>query len=967
MSEIKSFIYRFSLMVQYSRVNLKFTAITLIGLTIGLSMLSAPLFLLDTTRIDYVLSSLEEVKDKPNIDVQANTRIANEINSSTILNMEDQINLKIDEHGLTNIIQKDECPLLYSEVDQFRVIRKDVGQECHLAVDQIGIPDLNESVLAQCVEGSRFPSNHTEVLFFDSSLHGPLVSPNDQLNITCHFRKDTDSYSYTRTVTVVGVLTPSTLTNGSIFDTFIDLDYGDADYIITRLDFACDLTQSIQTEIQTQYDYNYRVRTRSYFQYFLNFTAITRENVLEVVTSLFKFEESWESVDSVPGYEMFEVYVNWSLFRLRINLMRFDFLYFSFVIADIPVLIIVALLVSFSLGVINVKRKKALVLLKSWGVSNRFVFLMMLLETLIIALCSGLLSLVGGIPLSLALGSSTGLLDFSRPINPLKLVISLETIHAVALLSFALTFLLYLPSLASLPKTKIIALSDENVKVKPGKIKSFFGKLDVMFLTLGSVGVLVAAALLNLLKMNVAGQMVFEALFPFFSFLLLFSPLLLLLGFISIFNRIILKFLYKLGSVFWKRDWRLLAIVTRNLVTTPYLTARTTLLMAITLALLVAFSILPVTLHFNSVDQAYYEVGSEISYSTNISDNFTSLVSNLGNVSGFSFITIKEASLSTSVPDPINPYHSYGFSLDFMGIEPNFAELAHWQPHYDNDPLETLVTTLFDSSLNNSVIVDSGTADREELTINSTYIIDHDLSAKRITVSISAIADYWPRLSRGSDTGGGFFVTQASFFDELANITDDPYSNRHLISHTVLGKVLPGYDQDQVISSIKEVLIKQDYSVDALRTVYDYEILQEDNILNTFLWFAVNTNLVAELAIILSAIILFTITKSLGRVQEIALSRSLGMKFPQLFLLVFTEPLVLFILSGIPGTLVGGTLTLVIILQFGRIAPLPYTLHIELFSIIGCYLLLFMVIVVVGFVTSLIVARTNISKMLKVE
>jgi len=61
--KIQGLFHRLGLMVQFSRMNLKLTSITLIGLTIGLSMLSAALFQLDTAKADFYITTLEEYKD----------------------------------------------------------------------------------------------------------------------------------------------------------------------------------------------------------------------------------------------------------------------------------------------------------------------------------------------------------------------------------------------------------------------------------------------------------------------------------------------------------------------------------------------------------------------------------------------------------------------------------------------------------------------------------------------------------------------------------------------------------------------------------------------------------------------------------------------------------------------------------------------------------------------------------------
>ncbi|MFX1533901.1 MAG: hypothetical protein ACFFDI_06665 [Promethearchaeota archaeon] len=63
MVKIQGLFHRLGLMVQFSRMNLKLTGITLIGLTIGLSMLSAALFQLDSVKADFYIMTLKEFGD----------------------------------------------------------------------------------------------------------------------------------------------------------------------------------------------------------------------------------------------------------------------------------------------------------------------------------------------------------------------------------------------------------------------------------------------------------------------------------------------------------------------------------------------------------------------------------------------------------------------------------------------------------------------------------------------------------------------------------------------------------------------------------------------------------------------------------------------------------------------------------------------------------------------------------------
>ncbi|MFX1255975.1 MAG: hypothetical protein ACFFCZ_30490, partial [Promethearchaeota archaeon] len=96
MAKLRSFFHRGGLLIQFSRVNLRLTIITLIGLTIGLSMISAALFQLDSTRVDYYFKIFEEQQDKLKFQVYASGSMS-EYTSDTAAEIEEQINSLISE------------------------------------------------------------------------------------------------------------------------------------------------------------------------------------------------------------------------------------------------------------------------------------------------------------------------------------------------------------------------------------------------------------------------------------------------------------------------------------------------------------------------------------------------------------------------------------------------------------------------------------------------------------------------------------------------------------------------------------------------------------------------------------------------------------------------------------------------------------------------------------------------------
>ncbi|MFX1537390.1 MAG: FtsX-like permease family protein [Promethearchaeota archaeon] len=947
MASIRLFLHRLELISRLSGLNLRLTAITLVGLTIGLSMLGATFIHLDSTRVNYYISTLEEVSND-DIRITASGAFRDGL-WDLQLGLRDLVKEKIDEHNLTSGIKEDTHYFPYFGI-----------YDLHL----IGIHGLNDSILAECVNGSRLPRDQSEVLLYAENTTDNPIFLNHPFNLS--FRgvdyETGQSYDYSIALTVAGLLSASSLANDSILPdvmaAYIDTNTGHC--FINSMNYSLNLVQTIKTEIESLYSER-RFDIKFHFKYVFDPIVVTKDNAIEIVARIYDFK-----LVLPYRYEGFSIFLGAWFFYLELELLKFDVLYPSFLLVSTPVFLIVALLVSFSLGLINEKRQKALVLLKNRGIANQFIFLTMFIETIILAFCSAVFALATGIPLTLFLGSSTGLLAFGRPIDLSKLVLSFRTVQNIFLVSFFFTFLFHLPSLVRLSRLEIFKLAEEAERKNKRKISVLIGKLDVLFLVLGSVGILALFILMNLLKAEPAGQAAFITLYPFIATFLAFSFGVFLIGFISTFNRLLSKIIHKLGSWFWRRDWRALAIATRNLGVDVKVTSRITLLIAATLALVVVFSTLPISIYQHQVDNAFYTVGSEVSYTVRNRNDLRVIVPALRNIEGFRFTTINELTIynyTTLFGGTSSP-----IGISFMGIREDFTQVAHWRNYYDDEPLEALVSALFNSSELNSVIIDSTTMNREELSIDSNY--DITLGDISLPVSVQGVTNYWPRLINQWSGKDSFFVVRAPVLDaSLSFLSHLSYHNIRY-SNTVLGRVLPGYDKDEVLAAVRLALFASgSYNSANLVTVYDFDVLQEDNITTIFFWFLVNINLLAALVIILSAIILFTITRTFRRMQEIVLSRSLGMKFRQIFMIMLAESLVVFLLSGIPGTIVGSVLFFIVFTNLGQslVTGPALVIQLDLVLIFGYYLLIVLVSVLAGFIASRMTTQANIAKILAME
>ncbi|MFX1532998.1 MAG: ABC transporter permease, partial [Promethearchaeota archaeon] len=834
MGNMKKFYYHFGLMIHFSHVNLRLTMFTLVGLTIGLSMVSTALIQLDSTKTEFYFNTLKNYQDLDNFKVITGDIPATRLDS--IAEIETLIDSKIRENNLTDIIHiRDYYPYASLSNPSFLGSRRDpfgfFNQTSLAGYTTIyGISGFNESILENCILNSHLPGVPNEVLVFIRNTTTYPLNLNEQFNISLLINP---TLSHNFTFTAVGLLTPSTIKDDLISSLFnlSNSEYG----LLTSLNITLHLTQNMSKAIKDLYNQDMSFSANVHFSYTFEFSLITREHVFELKDAIFNLNNDLLDLESSS-----EFYIEWLAFLsysiygeyragIQQEFSEFEGLYLSFIYLSIPVLILVILLVRFSLSLINENRSRALRLLKLRGVSNRFVFLILFVEAVILVFVGSFISLFVGVPVSLLLGSSTGLLTFNQPINPSKFIITPNTLFSVFMMGGILAFLFYFPSIIKLSQSTILSLYMDTQQQRQGRIRVILGKLDVPFLILGSSGIIITFTLFDMINSNPSSQEIFAVLLPFLSFLVTVSPLLFLIGSLSTCNRFIPVLVHTIGKYFWNRDWRLLAVATRNLELNSHVTRRTTLLIATTLSLLIVFSILSASFQHQRVDNVFYQVGSDLSITTGstpaLSNEFNRLLSDLRNISGLTFTTIKE---------------DQSANIRIMGIDEGFTQVAHWQKYYATQPLEILVELLLNSTSEIPVIIDSQTMQREQLSIGSSYITNwYD---NKLNFTVVAVTHYWPRLIiQGQES---FFITKTSLID---NITG-PRSN----SNTLLAKIQPGYDKNVVISTVKEMTTSRRSHtylpvIFMLKIAYEYDALREDSVQTMFLWLIVNINLLTQL------------------------------------------------------------------------------------------------------------------------
>ncbi|MFW9856537.1 MAG: FtsX-like permease family protein [Candidatus Thorarchaeota archaeon] len=909
---------------QLLRIDFPMALITLIGLTIALSISAATLIYLDSKKPEVYMSIFENEDFEEDLRFHGNRhQLSAEIftNFSELKAIQEALDNQLDEYKLGDIFSPSSYSPYYMIGDQPTYF--------------LGIA-LDHAVLEDCIEGSSLPSLGNETIIFNP--HDTNMSIGEVFNVTyTEFQFDVESdqvyrFDINYTMKITGIITPSTLRAESplqhVFpeNSFDFLPIVEATEIPTILD-------SIEQELIFKiFEAINKVRSDLipagiHFIYALNKANIRPNNVVEIITNYNAFLRTTGSMFDLDGAELVnpEYYTTAPIVQELIT--DFNSSFFLFLILGIPTFILIFLLVKFSLNLINTPRKKSIALCKMRAVSRNFILISLVIELVLVSFLGSITGITIGIPLFLLMNTTTGFLTFELTEIPPRIVLSLPTVQTICVMSLVLTFLSQSRQILSLSRAKMISFRQVMSPKKDQKDGRLRGNLDVFLLIQGGLGVVIFTWLVDILFQNVElfGNFTF-----FLLILMILSALAFILGGVLTLQRFIPTVIQQSGIFFWKRNWRQLAFAARNLSSNMRLSERTTLLMAISLSFLMILSSLPMSYYEYHIDNTYYSSGSDWAiYTPDVAQN-PDTIAQLRAIPGINVTQV-------------------GYRWQYRGIEEDFAQSAHWQDYYDDSSLQELVLALFSSSADFPAIISSKFASQEKLSLGDNF---RGLEEKELTVE--GISNYWP-----STSPGDFVITPLR---ALANMTE------HL-DYYLWVKFLAGHNQTSLVSETRKIIgsISFESSYPPVRARLGE--LETTNYSTAFIWVIINFNFLAALTVALSVIILFSLARIVSTAPEIGLSRALGMKYQQLFLLTLMEPFLLFFLSGIPGAIIGLTLLggFVFILGTFPIPGPPFILKFNYPVIFLLYSEIFFVTLVIGALSSSLAMRVNIARILQVE
>ncbi len=952
---------KFIVLLQILRLNLRTSMITLIGLSIALSTITTNIIYLETNKADYYLSlfkrgdfsSIVRYSHDPN-NIQAFEQ------PKDLLSLQESLDEKISDHGLENLLVKHPFyPLCLLENKVFFLNQSDSSSFYGL--------NLNESILTDCVEGSYLPTNMNDTILLTPSLSGLNIGDNYDISIYLG-----PSIYYSHTLRIVGLITPESLGNNSllneVFPPYVFQRLSEEPIkILTTLGEFLSLFRNIESDLSSLTTID-ELSISLHFRVDIQTTNLNPNNVLKEVPSLLSFLIETD-IFYLDGYLISKVY-NTNIPILISQLNEYKSFFFNLLLLGIPAFIAAILLVNFSLGLIYESRKKNVLLFKTRGVSSQFLIKALFLEGVVIAIIAVIISSILGLIGFFFFSTTTGYLTFDITQIRDKIVIPDFLLPVTISFSIIFTFLTSFRAMNRLAKSKLVLLDQEVTATTFLKLRKIPKAFNQVLLFLGLAGIIFLALILQLINesnLDIESPELFMLFSPLIIILIILSPISCLIGFILTYNQYLPLLMNKLRLYCWKKDWGLLALAIRNLSINHKITRQVTLLTACTLSFLMILSSFPISNYRYIVDRTYYDAGAEIKIYLKQADSSETILqevaTQLSSIQGLQFTIVSY--LGFSYTDNNGIYHD----VNFCGIEENFHQVAYWQDYYDDQSLKALVQALFNSTNPFPIILDSNTAQNTRITQNNVYH-PFPTALSSIEFTVEEVSNCWPGFIDTKDNAFHFGIVQRTLLENISTIID--ISNEGIgyspLTTRFFCKVTTGYDSDVITAQLLNVTRNYEnlISIKILRSQienYDHHISTQ------ILWIIINFNFFNCLCVVLLIIVLFAVVRIFSYNTEIGLSRALGMKYQQVFLLLFMEPVVLFLLSGIPGSCMG---LLMLIFVTIALAPLlvpipPFILDYNLSVILLVYLLIFSVTIIAGVATSFFATRIDISRLLKVE
>jgi len=521
------------------------------------------------------------------------------------------------------------------------------------------------------------------------------------------------------------------------------------------------------------------------------------------------------------------------------------------------------------------------------GASRRMLFSFMLFELLIFSIIATLIGFLIGWPYTLIALKSDNFFSFTNAATipkPNALVIGICLAVGFFIAWFSNVF-----SLWNKTKTSIAEVLQEQ-KEKTPFWQRFY--VDILLLILG-----VILWIVSLTQIGGTGASAIEFAFYFAAP----APILIIIGAIMFITRTYPAVVQWVSKLMMKlHRFELSAVAARNAVRRKGSTTRTIILMTLTFTLTIATMIVPDSYQAYDIENSYYHLGADIVVA-NVDIQNPTYKQSVEAIEGV------EATTYVGILEVANTESELLYSITIMGVElDNFSKVAFQEPEYtDGLGMETLLQSIQNES---DVIGQKKQVAQLNLGENNTFIIKNwalpednttqqDLYLASYPVTFTAFYEFWPLLYTEipRETAREIKVGLIANLSLAYKIARNDYD----VQGKLFVKVKDGYSPSEVA---KQIELNTQHSTE---NIEDAILISEGSLKATVLFGALNSSIIVSILISSATLIVMMFVQGVEREKEIALLKAFGIKRGQLFVFFITEAIIILIFTMILGGALG--------------------------------------------------------------
>ncbi len=659
---------------------------------------------------------------------------------------------------------------------------------------------------------------------------------------------------------------------------------------------------------------------------------------------------------------------------LALRLSTASTVFFSMVIygllLGLPAIVLGLFAGNFAMNLVKKPLYRQIGIYKTRGMSKRQILFLLATDLLTFSFLAAMVGFVLAHPLALISLTSRGNFEFGM--EPLPIVVPTGSLQLIIGMGIALGIFLRALTIKRLAQIKIRetegAIQDQEPYWKRKNI-------DFILIIWGGIGLFFYTNLRTIIFLPIPFFLIF-----ILSFLMLPTPILLLVGGIMLLSRTVPMILRGLDHFGKKIDRGVITLSLKDLSRRKHLVRRAVLVIALGTSL--ALVLLGIPSNFTNYlnDRAYYIVGSEFSITHPLDPSFEQLLQQ--DLSRHDFEITQWAKLTISSPVTIQESKTQVYRVKILAINSSsFEKAGFFVPEYGLSRLGLSgVLEQLRSNPNETMLISKLSKDILEVEVPGTITLDSTQTSLWDSMGILKIVDdfsYWPNFIDFQDAPIDYNYQRLqdnSMDRQLVIVIDLALYNSIKTKARVLGVSITTIEEGYYIKLNSGNYEEFSRDLRNLGLTFDsiHDHLPSLDDLNFRSIFGANNGIVLyTLAINVFTVLLFAGIYQQERWKDMGVERTLGMSKKQLFGFSVTSTATFAVTSLSIGLILGAIMLQVfmnLFLTFMRASAVPpFRIVYPINEMIPYLTLMFLAILIGSLIAMYLAARRPISNVLKVE